>query len=489
MSINSPRSILRFFYPRSVLQLLVLGFLLVAMPLVALLVQTRQELVQLAAQSNLSINQAMDITANTQNIAAEALRLEHDARQYLLFGGPSLLDAYQQTREVIHSEAAQLQKAGDDALRIQMGVCLTHEADLFAQLQTVHVQRSSINKMTQGYRALSECMEDVADAADEQMGTRARELAKRVDQQRIVLTWRMAGVLPLALLLAGIFSWLISRPVQQLARGITQLSEGERVLSIGVRGPADLVYVGECLDGVCERLAQLETEKNRFLRHIAHELNTPLTAIREGVELMADEVTGRLTVTQREVVSILRDNSLSLQKQIETLLAYNATQFAAITLNVAPLQLDQLIEQLASNVRLHLTARRATLHLQLDALNIMADGDKLRVVIDNMLSNAIKYSTPGTEITLNLSRDAHFVQIDCIDTGPGVAEEDRPHVFDPFFQGSRREGGHAQSRGVGLAIVREYVALHHGRVALLPSEVGAHFRVTLPKTMILETSS
>src|SRR5258708_29729668 len=114
-----------------------------------------------------------------------------------------------------------------------------------------------------------------------------------------------------------------ARPIRQLAHGIRRVGAGEFDSDIRVGGPADLKYLGGRLEWLRERLIELEQQKRLFLRHVSHELKTPLTALREGSELLADETAGPLSAGQREVVGILRQNSVRLQQLIEDLLDYH----------------------------------------------------------------------------------------------------------------------------------------------------------------------
>src|SRR5439155_770794 len=114
----------------------------------------------------------------------------------------------------------------------------------------------------------------------------------------------------------------ISRPIAEIDAAIRQLGGADFSRPIAVRGPADLRYLGRRLDWLRRRLDEFETQKNRFLRHVSHELKTPLTALREGAELLHDEVAGPLAPPQHQVVSIMRDNSVKLQRLIEELLDY-----------------------------------------------------------------------------------------------------------------------------------------------------------------------
>jgi len=239
--------------------------------------------------------------------------------------------------------------------------------------------------------------------------------------------------------------------------------------------------LGERLDWLRRRSAALEEEKDRFLRHVSHELKTPLTALREGAELLNDQVAGPLAPPQRAVVGIMRDNSVKLQKLIEELLDYQRALHAAASLEVKRLQLDALVREVAESHRLSALAKEQRVVLELASVTVDADPEKLRSIVDNLLGNAIKFTPPGGTISV-LAREADGrVSIEVIDSGPGVPLEEREAVFDAFFRGRAKAGGRVEGSGRGRAIARESAGAHGGRISLVAGGRGGHFRVTLPK--------
>src|SRR5205814_7781267 len=146
-----------------------------------------------------------------------------------------------------------------------------------------------------------------------------------------------------ALTIALALTRYIARPISEIDAAIRQLGGADFSRPIAVRGPEDLRYLGRRLDWLRRRLDEFETQKNRFLRHVSHELKTPLTALREGTELLHDQVAGPLAPPQRQVVSIMRDNSIKLQRLIEELLDYQRALHAAASLEMQPVQLDRLV--------------------------------------------------------------------------------------------------------------------------------------------------
>lgn len=139
--------------------------------------------------------------------------------------------------------------------------------------------------------------------------------------------WQAIILIPVALLVMLLITFLIAKPIRRMDAAINRLGEGEYTEPISIDGPGDLRSLGERLDWLRTQLELLEQQKQRFLRHVSHELKTPLTAIREASELLRDGVGGTLSEQQQEIIGILRESSLRLQKMIENLLSYTAIKF------------------------------------------------------------------------------------------------------------------------------------------------------------------
>ena len=183
---------------------------------------------------------------------------------------------------------------------------------------------------------------------------------------------------------------------------------------------------------------------------------------------------------QREVVDILQHNVRVLQEQIESLLTLNAAAFDARRLQLAPVKPKKLLAGVVQRPDLHSQARQLQVITEAPDQLVTLDAEKMTVVLDNLLSNAIDFSPDNGEIRLLVSHSEGLWRFECIDQGPGVAEEDRQRIFDPFVQGQRVAPAPRQGSGVGLSIVRELVRAMGGRVYLVPQERGALFCVEIP---------
>jgi two-component system sensor histidine kinase GlrK len=292
--------------------------------------------------------------------------------------------------------------------------------------------------------------------------------------------WQLLAVVPVVMFLAIGFSILITRPIRQIDAAIRRLGGGQLRVPVAVSGPQDLVQLGDRLEWMRRELLDVEQQKNRFLRQVSHELKTPLTALREGAELLSEEAVGKLTPEQREIAEILRHNSVELQKLIEDLLSFGASQFRKVTVDLGPVDIREVIGRVAEDQRLAIRARNLTLDIAAEDVMIPADSEKLRVVLDNLLSNAVKFSPPGGVIGVAARFDGDALELDVTDQGPGIPRQERTRIFDPFYQGSQDGAGPVRGTGIGLSVVKEYVFAHGGSVEVVDSGRGAHLRIRLP---------
>ena len=215
---------------------------------------------------------------------------------------------------------------------------------------------------------------------------------------------------------------------------------------------------------------------------MSHELKTPLTAVREGAELLRDNVGGKLSTEQREIVRIVRQNTLSLQKLIEDLLTYHQTR-AMEPQAVAPVSMLEVVRLVLSEHKLAAFARTVTFEPQLEPAWVVGDADKVRTIVDNLVLNAIKYSPRSATIGVSLGTERGFAVLDVVDRGPGIEPQERKRIFDSFYQGRPPVDGRVKGSGLGLAIAREYALAHGGRIEVADRadrEHGAHFRLWLP---------
>nr|WP_315395849.1 HAMP domain-containing sensor histidine kinase [uncultured Duganella sp.] len=463
-------------------QLLLGVFLLIAVLLSAASLHALWTLDRLAAHSRDSGHHALALTENTQQLAERSVAMARSARQYLVLDDPAFrlryADAWREARAALDAVARGLPHAPASAFDTwrQAG------EQAWDILQMPARARSSARQqaLDQVLAPLPAISAQLTEEVKQEVERRNTELLAELDQRRAVLKAQVIASIVLAALLAGGFGLWLSRPLARIEAAIDRLGENNFDQAVEVHGPADLRRVGQQLNWLRQRLSSLEADKSRFLRHISHELKTPLAALREGVALLEDGVAGTLSPNQREIVGILNQNTAALQSQIEALLRYNAATFDAHHLHREATDMAALVARVIAGQRLQWQAARLTVATVGAARPISVDADKLSVAIANLLSNAVRFSPAGGVVGFRLEEHDGRLWIDCLDQGAGVAPNDAARIFEPFYQGQRQPPGARRGNGIGLSIVHEYVAAHRGTLQLLPSERGAHFRIELP---------
>jgi two-component system sensor histidine kinase GlrK len=169
-----------------------------------------------------------------------------------------------------------------------------------------------------------------------------------------------------------------------------------------------------------------------------------------------------------------------LQKLIEALLSFGASQFRKVAVDLEPVEIRQVLERVLADHSLAIRSRGLTVDLSVQDVMISADPEKLRVVLDNLVSNAVKFSPASGVIQIVGRVDPEVIQLEVIDQGPGIAPADRERIFEPFFQGRNEGAGPVRGTGIGLSVVKEYVFGHGGSIEVVDSRKGAHLRVRLP---------
>ena len=475
-----------FNYPRSFHKLILAGFSLAVLPLIFALINNAYSIHQLATHSQRAVYQAVQTTQNTRFLIEQITSMERSIRQFAIIGDPSLLQGYGLAHKRFLDTAHKMSTLPLDATqKLAMGALQTREAALSDRIGQSGGKPDIINLAAAELAGLSEAARGLDEQGNSLVDREVDTMQKMAGEIQRFIFWQLLALVPIALLLVVGATRLISKPIAQLESAIQKLGEGRFDSRVTVNGPADLESLGRQLDWLRLRLLDLEEQKSRFLRHVSHELKTPLTALREGVELLSDEVTGKMTAGQFEIARILRQNTLRLQKLIEDLLSYHSAQFQTSALAFSEFNFKGLVARVAQQHSLPMRAKNLSLNLAASEFNVEADEKKMEAIVDNLLSNAIKFSPAGGTIRVQLRRRGADVVVDVMDEGPGILPEDRSRVFEPFYQGGSEYTGPVKGTGLGLAIVREYVGAHHGSVEIIvDGNPGAHLRVILPSRQV-----
>jgi signal transduction histidine kinase len=237
--------------------------------------------------------------------------------------------------------------------------------------------------------------------------------------------------------------------------------------------------------GDVTNLRRLDEMKSGLLSVVSHELKTPLTSIRMAVHLLLEERVGPLTSKQTELIVAARDDSDRLQKIIEDLLDMGRLESGRVELELQPQSPQQLIGDAVSAMEAAFRDRGIAVEVDINAETpgVLADPARIDHVFSNLLSNALKFTPPGGHVNVTAAPEAEMVRFVIQDSGPGIAPEHLPRIFDRFYRasGPNQPGG----AGLGLAIAKEIVELHGGQIQV-QSEIGqgSRFSFTLRRADI-----
>lgn len=471
-----------FHYPSSFLKFTLLGFIVAAIPFLAGLFYSVVSLDRLSKDSQRVVYRGAQAVNGSRDLVEHAITMERGARQFAILGDKALRVAYLQARARFVETGQLLDELTWQApQRKLLSELIAKEAKLNAVLLQAGFSEKVVKRRTHEFANLVGLAKQLTAQSHQWVDQEMTALQARVEETRRQVNWMLLGLIPLAILLVIGVPLLIAKPVRQLDSAIQRLRDGELSIPVLVRGPSDLEYLAERLDWMRQGMLDAECDKHSFLHHLSHELKTPLTALRESSELLWDGSLGSLTDAQREVVSIQRQNSLRLQKLIEDLLAYRSLMSAQNQIEVRYVEIGEVFARVQADQRAALLAKSIRIETKGCEIRLVADPEKLRVIMDNLLSNAIKFSPSGGLIRIDVIAESNTIALEISDQGPGVAAEDRLRVFDAFYQGQPPQAASVQGTGLGLSIAREHVLAHGGQIAVKEEyKDGACFRMVLP---------
>ncbi|HEC23887.1 MAG TPA: GAF domain-containing protein, partial [Chloroflexi bacterium] len=266
-----------------------------------------------------------------------------------------------------------------------------------------------------------------------------------------------------------------------------QIEVGERIVSVHVspvtHGDEFLGLVSVFRDITREVMA--DRIKTEFVSNVSHELRTPMTSIKGYADLLLLGAAGEVTPEQRRFLDIIKSNADRLSLLVNDLLDISRIEQGRVELDLHDVDLRELIDDVLAAIRGR--QENEGRHLEFiadvpeDLPSIQADYDRVTQIITNLVSNAYQYTPDGGSVTVRVQPEDEGVQIDVIDTGIGIPEEDQRRIFDRFFRGEHPLVMQAAGTGLGLSIVQHLVEMHGGRVWFESEEgKGTTFSVWLP---------
>lgn len=463
-------------YPRSFLQLILLGYVLALAPLLAAIVYVLFSLDTLSGHYQAAIARAGEGGRLGWEMPDNLEHMEASLKNYEQGAGAAALKEYADARALWqHNGLEYLKVVGPTPeLSARFQAMLSRERAAYEQMLAASAPaplRTAVDALQGEVHQWVEDGNRVIQGRSEQLRQEEEGLRRRL--------W---GALALAVILAGAVlvagRRTLARLLGRFEREVVRLGKGQLERPIRLQGPEDMRWLGRRLDWLRRRLLLLESGRTGLLRHVSHELKTPLAALREGASLLTEGAAGALNESQARIADIVQNNAIRLDALIDGLLRLQRADHAAERIRFAPIRLDALVQQVLATHQLATRDKHLKVSGSLAPLTIEGGEEELQTVLHNLVSNAIKYSPDGGRIRIALFESGSYAVLEVADEGPGVAKEDADRIFEPFFRSAGT--GQVAGVGLGLAIARQYVHAHRGHLRLIDSPAGACFRATFP---------
>jgi len=300
-----------------------------------------------------------------------------------------------------------------------------------------------------------------------------KEFLDRVNRA-ILLAALAAGVV--ALILGGILVRQITAPLGELAQAADRIAGGDLGTRVEVTGSDELDRVGSAFNRMAASLSRQEQLRRNLMADIAHELRTPLSVIQGQVEALQD---GVFSLTP-DALEPVHSNARLLSRLVEDLRTLAHAEAGRLKLNRQPVSLGELVPNLLNSLRPEAEAGEVTLEARVpaDLPPVNADPQRLRQILLNLLSNALRHTPAGGTVLVqaslagsSTSAPAHLL-VTVRDSGPGIGPEELPHIFDRFYRGDKSRSRNSGGTGLGLSIAKQLVEAHGGRIWVESPGIG-----------------
>lgn len=300
------------------------------------------------------------------------------------------------------------------------------------------------------------------------------------NQARDVAWSWIAVAAVVALLVALLASWvvtrLITRPIAAMTSATRAFAAGDRQARAGVHGPGELGELALAFDSMADTVARSERDRRNLTADVAHELRTPLAALQAGLEELRDG----LVEPSAQGLAGLHDQSLRLGRVVSDLAELSAVEAGGVPVRRTQVDLTQVARDELAVHDSQLRAAGLAVSSRLDGqVLVRADSDRLHQALGNLLANAARYCRPSDEVAVTVRSEADQAVLEVVDSGPGIAADELPHVFDRLWRG--RAVKEIAGSGIGLAVAREIAVAHGGTIEAASAEgAGTTITIRLP---------
>lgn len=327
-------------------------------------------------------------------------------------------------------------------------------------------------------------------------GVRCIRLSEHLEEVRTIATAAQTNILlagVLALLFVAAVSVIVSRriatPMVEIANAVEQIRAGNLDTRVAIRSNDEVGRVAQAVNEMAAklradlaRLTKLERVRSEFLGNVSHELRTPIFSLQGFLETLLDGAIDDPAVN-RDFVRKAYEHSVRLNTLLGDLITISQIESGEMKMSFRYFNLGELVAGVLEAFRPlaeHNTVRLFLAEDSATQVEVLGDKERLRVVFENLLENAIKYNKPGGEVSVSLKKRDGSVEVRVADTGVGIPAEHLPRIFERFYRVDKGRSREVGGTGLGLAIVKHIVEAHGSMVQVESSvEKGSVFRFTL----------
>ncbi|WP_446213520.1 sensor histidine kinase [Micromonospora sp. IBSANI012] len=287
-----------------------------------------------------------------------------------------------------------------------------------------------------------------------------------------------AGVATVAVIGTVLLSRRVLRPIDTLTAAAQRLGRGDLTGRVPVRGNDELAELARSFNRMADSLQRGEERQRRLVADVAHELRTPLANLRGYLEALSD---GVITPDQ-ELFASLHEEAVLQQRIVDDLQDLALAEAGNLAYHRVTVDLAELLETCRTAHHARAESAGVSLRVAAEPVAVHADPDRLRQVVGNLVTNALRATAAGGSVRLVASRTDTQAIVRVVDTGSGIAAHALPHVFDRFWRADSARGRRTGGSGLGLAIARQIVTDHQGTITVASEVgVGTTFTITLPR--------
>jgi signal transduction histidine kinase len=293
------------------------------------------------------------------------------------------------------------------------------------------------------------------------------------------------AILAFGLFVGIILGWSLalnlSTPIQKVTRAINELAHGNQLSQVDIKGPEEIQLLAQSFNFLSDRLSSLEKARRQLLANLVHELGRPLGALRSAIHALAGGAAKDPQLLQ-DLTSGMDEETARLQRLLEELAQLQDQVLGTLELEYQPIKLSDWLPKVLRPWQEAARARKLEWHtsVPMDLPVISADPTRLASAVENLISNAIKYTKSGGSISIDATSGADEIMIQVSDNGAGIEPAEQERIFDSFYRGNQGKR-FKQGMGLGLTIARDLIEAHGGEISLKSEPgKGSQFTIHLP---------